>query len=173
MRKEYEATFEEAVQVNYRLAELAGIITKQMWVGIALSPLLFLSILGVTYAMDKSDWMEGFVLSGLVTVLYIPVCLMTYKKIYLKHTRKFVAKMQGTDQPVSCEYELDEAGLVFRKMGQEIRFSWGGVKKINDTSDAIEVITEPLGIAIIPKRIFPDPAELQEWVAFIKSHAGT
>lgn len=171
MRKEFESTFGEAVKTHYRFAELAGVVAKQKWSGLILSPILFLSFFGLTYGVYKGDWMESLVGSGLVTVLYISIYLMIYKTIYRRHLRKFVTKTQGNGT-VSCEYEIDETGLTFRKKGQQILFSWGGVKSVNDTNDAVEVIVEPLGVARIPKRIFPEPAELQEWVEYIKSHAG-
>lgn len=173
MRKEYESTLEEAVQANVRLAELAGILEKQKRAALALSPVAFLVLFLIPYGAFEFGAVESLVLAVLTTLLYIFLYVVSYKKKYRKEARKTVVRMLGTDKPVPCEYEIDETGLVFRKMGQEIRFSWGGVKEVNANGDVIEVITEPFGIAIIPKRIFLDPAELQEWVTFIKSHAGS
>ena len=76
----------------------------------------------------------------------------------------------GSDQPGSCEYALDDKGLVFRARGEELRFAWQNATQVLDTEDAIEVIMQPTAIARIPKRIFKDAGELQEWRACIKRH---
>ncbi len=57
-------------------------------------------------------------------------------------------------------------------MGEELRFSWANAREVIDTDDSVEVIMEPTGIAVIPKRIFDEPAELQKWVEFIRDHMG-
>lgn len=169
MKKEYESRIEEAVHSGFRIAELAGIVSKQKWLGLLGSPVLFF----VAYAIMPTSRIEKLIYASLIALMYIPVYLLTYKRQIRKQLRKTMVKALGTDKPIPCEYELDEAGLVFRKMGEELRFSWANAREVIDTDDSVEVIMEPTGIAVIPKRIFDEPAELQEWVKFIRDHMGT
>jgi hypothetical protein len=62
--------------------------------------------------------------------------------------------------------------LIFRQSGHEVRFSWDNVQSINRTADSIELLMAPAGIAIIPKRIFENPAEWREWIKFIEVKVG-
>jgi len=64
----------------------------------------------------------------------------------------------------SCE------SLIFRKLGQELRFSWRNVVSLNQTATAIEVLMKPTGIALIPLRVFDSPEETETWMEFIQKH---
>ena len=74
----------------------------------------------------------------------------------------------GTDKPVPCEYEFNEEGLIFHRLGTEIKFHWNKVKEINETEKSLEFIVEHGGIAIIPKRIFENDRQKDEWLNFAK-----
>jgi hypothetical protein len=167
MKKEYQSTIEDAVEARFRLAELNGTVQKLKWIG----PIAFLAILIYLFLL-LDNLVAKLIISGAAAVLLIPYHLSTYKKDYRKRIRKTLVKALETDQPVPSEFEIDESGLVWRKLGVEIRFSWANVQKINHTDDSIEVIMKPIGLAIIPKRIFEETEELQEWIKFIEVHKG-
>lgn len=105
-------------------------------------------------------------------MVFALVYLLTYKDVIRKRIRKRLIQALGTDKPIPSEYEIDEGGLVFRQLGQELRFSWANVKDSNITNESIEVIMQPAGIAIIPKKIFADASEAKEWIEFIEKHKG-
>ena len=166
MKKAFDSRMEEAVQVHFRLAELAGSVAKVKWIGFALTPFIFLAMCAILPASR----LEKVSFAALMCALFVPIYLLTYKKQLRKGIRKTLVKMLGTDQPVVSEYELDDHGLTFRRLGQEMRFSWANVKTLNVTQDAIEIIMQPMGLSVIPKRIFDGPDELQDWVRFIEEH---
>lgn len=167
MKKQYESTIEEAVHAQYRLAEISGILTTEKRVMIA--TVIVTSLLG--YFLLPVAHLHKVVIITIVFIISIVLVPLTYKRIFQKRVRRILIKALGTEKPVSCEYEMDGKGLVFRKMGQELHFSWSGAKQLIETNDSIELIMEPTAIAIIPKHIFENPEEQQEWVDFIKSHA--
>lgn len=169
MKKIYESTIDEAVYSHFRLAGLTGTVSQYKWYGLIWAPVLFI----VMYSILPSSQLLRVASASLIALVFILLHLATYKIGLRKRIRKVLVKTLGTDQPVPSEYEIDENGLVFRKMGQELKFSWTSVTVLIDTVDSIEVIMEPTGIAIIPKRIFTEPAELQEWIAFIEDHKKT
>ena len=166
MKKEYNATLDEVVHANFRLTELAGTVSKQKWFGFVWLPIIFL----VIYCIIPRNQIESLILACIASLVYIPVHLLTYKNQIRKQLRKAMIKALGTDQPTPCEYELTQEGFLFSTMGQELRCSWRNVTQLVETADSLEIIMKPTGIAIIPKRIFSDPSELQQWMMFIDQH---
>jgi len=169
MKKAFEVTIEESVDAQFRLAELAGTVKLQKLVGFALAPLVFLAL----YALFPACAGLKFVPAGFGTLVFLLLQWFLSEWQLRKQMRKMLVKTLGTDRPVPGEYEVDEQGLAFRKMGQEVRFAWSGVVEINETDAAIELVTKPTGVAMIPKRIFSDAGEAEEWLAFIRGHSHT
>ena len=168
MKKEYESTIEEAVEAHFRVAEHLGTIRKLKWIGLIVAPGIFIALFFlIDYLAAK------LVVGGSAALLFILYYLTTYEKDYRKRIRKMLVKALGTDQPIRTECEIDEHGLAFRKMGQEIRFSWANVKVLNETTKYLEIMMEPTGIAIIPKRIFAEPEEIHKWIEYIEDHKGS
>jgi hypothetical protein len=165
MKIEYKSTIDEATDTSFRLVELLGTVRKQMWYGLAMAPIIFVAIF-----LLIDDLPGKLIVGGAASVLWVPYHLSNNKSQIKKRIRKSLIKAMGTSEPLSCEYELDENGLVFRKLGQELRFSWFNVMKMNESDNAIEVIMQPMGIAIIPKRIFGGPDEIKKWIQFIEEH---
>lgn len=88
-----------------------------------------------------------------------------------REMRKRLIRTFGTDQPVSCQYSLTAQGIVFRQLGQQIMFDWGNVRKFSCSESALELIMEPVAVALIPRRIFSRSEEAQKWIDYIKDHA--
>jgi hypothetical protein len=166
MKKQYEATIEEFVHTKFRLAELTGTISNQKWIGLVFALIASFALCGILDASLK----ERTIVFLLWSFIYIPFYLIAFKNLSHYRIRKAILKIIKTNKPVSSEFEIDESGLACRYLGQELKFSWGNVDKLNDADDSIEVIMKPTGIAIIPKRIFEEPAELQKWIQFIEDH---
>lgn len=165
MRISYEATLDEAVQSNMRLWELSALARRWKLQGLIAVPFLFLAINWVLY----DSWMERVVFAILGSAFFIPLYLYSYKRTLRKRTRKMLAQFLGTDQPVPCEYQFDEDGLVFRRQGTETKFQWSSVASVNMVEQGIEVLMKNnAGIAVLPLRIFRGD-EMKEWYEFASS----
>jgi len=163
MKIAYESTIEEATDATFHMAELCGSVRKQMWVGLTMAPFVFILIF---ILIDEP--VARFLLGGMSTALFVVYHLLNYRNQFHKRIRKILIKALGTDKPLPSEYELDDNQLIFRKVGQELRFSWDNVATLNEAEDVIEVIMVPMGIARIPKRIFSSAEELRTWMLFIQ-----
>jgi hypothetical protein len=115
-------------------------------------------------------WIVRVSFTIVISVVCIPIGMHNYNNNMRNFFRKSIIKTRETDKPIFSEFEIDETGLACRRLGWETKFSWSIVQKIINKDDSIEVITKPISIAIIPKRIFDDPSELQEWIQYIENH---
>ena len=167
MKISYESTIDEAVEANYRLAEMVGAVRRMMWIGLAFSPVpLVVSFILFEHLAAK------LIVGGVAMAVLVLFHLLTYKRNCRRGIRKTLVKARGTDQPIPTEFELDEECLIFRQLGTEVRFSWQNVKNVTETPRSIELVMEPTGIAMIPKRVFDNPETIREWLRFITQHAG-
>jgi len=164
MIKKYKNTINEATECSFRVSELAGIVAKQKRVGFYWSPAIF----GILYFVIRGTQQSRLLISAVFSVLYLMLYLATYKGDIQRRIRQMIIKSQGTADPVDCEYEIDSEGLVFRKLGQELKFAWSTVKEVIEKPDSIEIIMEPTAIAIIPTRIFENSEEKNQWVDYIE-----
>lgn len=166
MKKEYQSTIEDAVEAQFRLAELLGTVRKLKWIGLIVAP--GVAILLCFFLLDNLA--AKLIIGGSAAGLFIPYHISNYKKNYRKRIRKVLIKTLGTDQPIPSEYEMNETGLIFRQLGQEMKFSWGNAQEVIQTDNSIEILMKPIGVTIIHNRIFSEPAEWQAWVTYIYEH---
>ncbi|NQT18785.1 MAG: YcxB family protein [Planctomycetes bacterium] len=165
MKKSYESTIDEATQARFRLAEVAGALSRQkghafFWV---------LPVFAYFYQIDPSASLgKRLTITALMSAGLIVLHLLIYKELVRRGIRKALAKALGSDQSIPSEYELDDDGLAFRQLGNEVRFSWANVVEVNDRKNAVEIVVKPTAIAIIPKRIFDGADDLQKWIKFIE-----
>ena len=165
----YRATIDEATDAGFRLAELSGAVAKQKGVGLCFGPVFFI----VFYWLFPSFGDSRLLMSILVSVLFMVFHLLSYRRLLRKQIRKMTVKMLGTEEPVESTYELSCTGLLFRRMGHEIKFDWSTVISVTETDRAIELVTEPTGIAIIPKRVLGDPGDVSTWIEYIEEHTAS
>jgi hypothetical protein len=167
MKKAYENTIDEAIAPCVRLAEMTGALARQRWNTLFIAPLAF----PLFYLlMSRHEMQIRLIAAGFMTVVVTIGTMLAVKDQARLNARRVMKKAQGTDRPVTCEYELTDEHLAFRKLGQELRFDWRTVKTVSLTPSAIEVVLAPTGIALIPRRIFSSPEELQQWYRFIEDH---
>jgi hypothetical protein len=166
MKKAYETTIEETVQANLRFAEMLGTVRRQQWFSLIWVPIIFLSFFGIF----RGEILPTAFMGGIGSVIFMFLHLGSLKGQMRKRIRKTLVKAQGTDKPVPCEFEIDDAGLAFRKFGEEMKFSWRNVVDLVETPENLEVTMQPTGIAVIPKRIFETQEELRQWTDFIEKH---
>lgn len=172
LKKAYETTIEESVYAEYRLAELIGTVSREKRTGYIVAVFILVGAYSSTALKEDSSAPNVTVMTvAFVVAVIVLLCYLNlYPAIRRSRIRKIFIKAFGTDKPIPCEYEIDDSGITFRKQGQEIKMSCGTFRKLEYTEDSIELIMEPTAIAIFPRRIFRDPAELQEWISFIEGH---
>ena len=120
------------------------------------------------YALVSRQSITDIPFVALMSAGLIVLHLLIYKELVRRGIRKALAKALGSDQSIPSEYELDDDGLAFRQLGNEVRFSWANVVEVNDRKNAVEIVVKPTAIAIIPKRIFDGADDLQKWIKFIE-----
>lgn len=161
----FNSTIDEAVNANFRLAEITGNVSRQKWYGLALTPVFFVILF---FVFD--ELFLQYVAGGIFALLWIPYFLLTYKKHLRKQIKKTMVRILGTDQPVPCEYQLTDEGVIFKQLGQEFKFDWKNVRQFNNRDNELELVMEPAAVALIPKRVFSGDEESQKWIDCIKDH---
>ncbi len=169
MKKEYQNSLEEGVEANLRLAEIAGIVRRQKWLGLWFMPLVF----GLFYFIIGQEPPVKLVAAGLLSVLVFGIHFLSVKDQLRRSYRKLLVQAQGTADPVPCSCEFTENQIIFNKLGQEFRCNWENVVGVRQTDTNIEILMKPTGIAWIPIRAFDSPEEIQAWMDFIQTHTTT
>jgi len=164
MKIKYDSTIDEAVNVQLRSCELSKTARKWKWEGLIFAPLLFV---GFYFGFPEEKTVK-LVYATMASILFIVLYLCRYKKTLRKKIRKLVLEKLGTDKPIPSEFEFNEDGLIFRQSGTEIQLQWNTVKKISEDDKVLEFIINNGGIAIIPKRIFENEQQKNEWLTYAK-----
>lgn len=168
LRKVAQSTIEDAVHSSFRYAELTGSLRRVYLrytittLGVSILPSIFFPY----------GFHEKVLLTLAVFVLVMLAMTLLFRTNVKMGLRKEVIKALGTDQPIECEYELSEEGVIFRKTNHTIRVAWDILDRVLETKDSLEIIYRPAGILVIPKRIFAE-GELADWKAVLQSHAGS
>lgn len=166
MKIKYESTIDEAVDAQFRLFRNSKIISKWKMEGLIFAPLIFAIFY---FGLPDTKTVKLIFAIG-SSLLFIAIYLGIYKTIFRKRVKKLLIEQLGTDKPMSCEYELDDTGLVFRRVGMELKFQWSNLTEINDSVGEVELIFGKMGIAIIPKRIFESEYQKNEWLRYINEN---
>lgn len=169
MKKAYESRLQEAVNTGYELAKMTGQLRKQRWMGLLWLPVLTFFFYFIV--PDDEPWVK-VILAAMLSFFPTAFFILAIGPITKNNIRKMLIKAQGTKESIPAEYELSEDALVFRKQGHELRMAWDTVVRFEDMPTMLVVHTEPLGLARIPKRIFADNTEMNEWATFIKTKIG-
>ncbi|MBL0211963.1 MAG: hypothetical protein IPQ13_13795 [Holophagaceae bacterium] len=169
LQKICDSTIDETVEVNFRLAQLTGVVRKQMWIGLAVWGSILFVVPAALFPYDLAGKMG---VGGLFSLVFIVVHLLTFKKTMKKNYRKHIVKLLGTDKPIPCEYELTDTKIGFHKLGISLYFDLNKVIKISNTAESIEINLMPSGLMFLPKRVFSE-SECDEWVEYIKSQIVT
>jgi hypothetical protein len=168
MKIEYKDNMDETVDVHFRLAELTGNVTKARNYGLVWVPVVFVLL----YFISPGTQINRVAISTLFSVTVFGSHIATYKNEMRKRIRKMLITAQGSADPVDCEYEINDDGFIFRKLGQDLKFSWKNVQSVTEKPDLVEIIMQPIGIAVLPKRAFSSNEEIQSWISFIEKKSG-
>jgi hypothetical protein len=164
MKIEYESTIEELVETDFRMAmyakRLRVFLRRRIIWGIALFVIVFL--------FTPEETKIQLLLASAACAIFISFSLLTYKRSYKKRIKNYRVRRFGFYYPMKCEYELTKKFLIFRYMGNELRFNWANVTEIKENLDDIEIHSKADGFALIPHRIFEDQIQIEDWKDFIK-----
>ena len=164
MKIKYESTIDEAVVTQLRLIELSKTLRKIKWEGLFFIPIIFIAV----YFIISGKMVEKLTCAVFASIIFIPIYIALYKLTIKKRIRKLLIESFGTDKPVPSEYEFVEDGLIFRKLGVDIKFEWNKVTEINEDEKMLEFIIGKKGLALIPKRIFENEQQKNEWLNYAK-----
>lgn len=164
MKIQYLSSIDEEIAAQIRLLGTLRTAKKRRLDGLILAPLLFIGL----YLSIPDKQSVKLVFASLVSMIFAIIYFGSYKIMIKKRAKKLIIEQLGSDKPVPIEYELNEEGLIFRRMGTEIQFDWNIVKGINETAKDIEFIIDKGGMAIIPNRIFSDVNQKEEWLKFAR-----
>jgi len=150
MKIKYESTIEEAIEAHLRLMALSKTLRKMKWEGLLFVPIIFIAV----YFIFPGKVVFKISYAILTSAIFIPLYLSSYKRTIKKRIRKLLIESLGTDKPVPAEFEFTDDGLIFRRLGAEVKFRWNTPWEINEDEKILEFIFENKSIAVIPKRIF-------------------
>lgn len=161
----FECTIDEAAAVTLRAMELTGGLRKSKWSGFSISAAL--TALGFYALIPDADAKIYF--AGLGAIVGGAVYLFTYKKSHLNHIRSLVVSQYDGEAPLRCEYEVSEAGLIYRAFGNETKFQWSSVAGTTETADSLDIVfRKPLSAGWIPRRAFKDVAQIKAWRDYLQ-----
>ena len=147
MKIQYESTIEEAVYSQMRLLEVSKVLRKWKWQGLLAAPILG----ALFYTFIPSDQGTKMMFAFFIPIIFLLQYPFTFKSNIRRKVRRALIKQLGTDDPIPCEYEVTDEGIIFKKQGTEIKFPWSKLTAINNTKEYIELIFENVGISLIPK----------------------
>ncbi|MEW6714344.1 MAG: hypothetical protein AB1306_04565 [Nitrospirota bacterium] len=166
MKIEYESSIEDDVAAQMKLLELTGQLRKEKYTALLIGVPLFALIL---YLIIPLPPIERLSLVTPFAFLLALLHLTRFKQKREKGIRKRLIKYFGVYEPITCEYEMNDEGIRFRRLGTTIIFSWNKVCKIEDSVEYLSFIVEPPGISMIPKRIFKSLGEQEQWKSFAEN----
>lgn len=163
LKIQFESTVEEAVEAQFRLIKQSANLRKMKYAGLVFAPVMFVMFYWLPLPDRLNIW--GAVIAP---ILFIVFSLKNYDKNLRKRLRKLIVEKQGHDLPTSAEYELNDQGISFQKLGNTIAFAWHTVEQINVSESDIEFRIKHGGIAVIPCRIFNSEEEKNQWLDFAR-----
>lgn len=168
MKIQYYSSIDEEIDAQMRL--LGTLRTTKKWKlhGFILVPLVFI---GFYFTIPDEESVK-LIFASLGSMIFAMIYFGSYIIMIKRRAKKLAIEQLDSDKPVPSEYELNEEGVILRRMGTEIKFDWNNVKRINETDKYIEFIMDKGGMAIIPNRIFIHANQREEWLKFARSKSG-
>ena len=165
LSKSYQSTLDEATEASMTLMSMSGAI-KRDYIAIFLACIFAFTAICST----SSESIQSKLVFGIILVMLGFLTVRPLHKSFLRwFTRRQIARLLGTKDPVDAVYSLDESGVSFEKSKQVISFRWDSIANCNETTTHLEILSDPCGMMRIPKRILADD-ELNTWRSYIQSH---
>ena len=168
MKIQFEATLKETVDVQMRLFRLSNSWKRSRLLEYVGGPVLF-ACLGL---LESGDPMPRFIITCQVTGAWLALCvvydLFFRWKLMAWRVQKYDVEVFGSAGPYPYECELDDEGVIVRKAGEQNRYLWSHLTRINDHPSGIEFIYGKEKLVNFPKRAFADQLQQEEWLKFAR-----
>jgi hypothetical protein len=108
-----------------------------------------------------------FFITGLAYLLLIPWLV---KRSVQRKVASILTKKENQHILEESEIILSPEGIVDRDTLSESRYSWEAIVHFAETEDAFYLYTNSHHAIVIPKRVIPGPAAMQEILNLLKAH---
>ena len=176
MRVEFDATLDELVDVNMRLAEHTVAFRRQrLWsqafVGGCLTVALVATVIargGLLPPTTVAIVVGGAVVGGvLLGYLY-----GHFHNWYIRRNyRQMVNEMLGGAESVRCEFEPRPDVLWCRTTSVEMSFAWSRLKRVHDEGSSVELWFDP-GLAVVRNRAFLRAEDRRDFIEAVTKFSG-
>lgn len=166
---QFEATLEELVDVNRRLADRSS--AARSW--------RRRSIVAVSVAVGGGVLLGLRVISEDATIMRLAVatvaglaasfvCGPMYDRALEARVRRYLAEQYGQDATVPCTIELRPAGLWIRQKDVEMSFDWQAARSVDERGGDVEV-TFQQGLTVVRGRAFQSVADRDHFIAVARA----
>ena len=176
MRIEFDATLDEVVDVNVKLAENTTAfrrqrLSSQVMTGGTVVVALVAMVIAQQAPLDP--WSLAIV--GGVALVVGPVIGYLYGFFHdgyvRRHSRRMVLEMQGGAESVHCEFEIRPDVLWFKSIYGEMSFPWSRLKRVHDEGSSIELWFDP-GLAVVRNRAFSRDEDRRDFIEAVTKRIG-
>jgi hypothetical protein len=175
IRVEFDATLDEFVDVNLRLAYRTNAFRQQRWRSAAAFGASFAIVLGLMTVSEAGRFSPMIAMAaigaGAVSGSLFGWWYGSYYDSYVRrHTRRMLKEMFRGAEEMRCEMELRPEGLWSKSFDTEIILSWKRLREIVDAEHGIELWFDP-GLALIRSRAFDNPELRQLFIKRVRELA--
>jgi len=162
MKVRFDATLEDYVDVGKRSAGSRF----RVYVFAVFSSLLVGGLIAELMYLMFRDWL----ITVMIVSVTVSVTIVTTIAQQESNMRAFFKKRVKLTLPISTEFEITQAELTSRALGQTVSQEWKVIENIEETDDAI-YFRNIFGLyTAVRKRGFADDEELTEFLTLAKSY---
>lgn len=168
-RVQFEATLDELVDVNSRLADRSSV--ARSWrrrsiasVSVAVGAGTFL-VLGV---FSPEAPIVRFAATAMAGCAAWFLCGPMYDRALKARVRRYLAEQFGHDTTVPCTIELRAAGLWIRQKEIEMSFDWQAAESVDERAGDVEVVFRQ-GLVVVRGRAFQSVADREHFIDVARS----
>jgi hypothetical protein len=179
MHIEFDATFDDFVDVHLRVLARSKIVQKRKWIsaivnGIiigALSGLILFALISASNTIKLIYAVFSFVFGFAFGFAFdIGFNILMYPVFVKRRARKIIREQLGTDFPVKFQIDLTDSGIVTKQMDTQTTHDWAGVAAIIDKPDSIEIIMKKGGIIVVRNKGFDSPITRKQFLECAKDY---
>jgi len=169
MKIKYESTIDDAISCTLKSRSLILPLKKKRLKSTLIWAIVFFIFI---FAILPFSAIERLSLAIPFTVIFGLLYFFIFLGDIKKNVRNSILNDYETDDPMTIEYEMTEEGFSHKAADVTTTSSWSIIRAIRDEGEIIEIQVRSKGLIVLPKRIFKDDTELQEWMNYAKSKIG-
>lgn len=170
MRVTFEATVDDFVEVSVDNMKRSG-----SWNRLRLNMALASGILGtlvifglLSFTSLPMEFRLSFAVLEGVVLAFLSLLYFTWSMP--RRLRNYIRQSFGTSRTLVIEVELDAHGISFWQLGARHLYEWSTVQSIESSSDRIDFLFSPKGLATVRTRAFESPLQQKEFVDLAKQY---